>query len=189
MDHYAGALAATRHLIEQGCGRIGLVNGPLEWWVARERQSGWGDALRSAGLPHDADAIAYGDWSAVSGERALLELLGRRPELDAVVAGNDQMALGALRAAHLRGIRVPEELAVVGFDNTPESAVYWPALTTVHLRHLEIGRLAVERLVELIETQREDGEKARAITDVLTPELVVRESSLRRPLSVSAGDG
>lgn len=184
MDHHAGAVIATRHLIDEGCRNIGLINGPLSWWVARERQAGWGDALRSAGLPRDDDAIAYGDWSAVSGERALNELLARRPELDAVVAGNDQMALGVLRAAHIRGISVPGELAVVGFDNTPESAVYWPALTTMHLRHMEIGRLAVERLVNLIEAQRDREDKTATVSEVLQPELVVRESSIKREVTL-----
>jgi DNA-binding LacI/PurR family transcriptional regulator len=157
-----------------------LVNGPLTWWVARERQAGWQEALQAAGLAACESLIVHGDWSAASGEVRLGELLDRCRDIDAVLAGNDQMALGVLCRAHRLGRRIPEDLAVVGFDNTPESAYFWPPLTTVHLRHVEIGRLAVEQLVNLIEVQRQaDGEAAPA-TIVLKPELVVRESSVSR---------
>lgn len=177
MDHRTGALKAMQHLLEQGHKKIGLINGPLTWWVARERQSAWQHALQNAGLEAPESRIVFGDWSAVSGEERLKELLEREPDLDAVLVSNDQMALGALRTAHRKGLRVPEDLAVVGFDNTPESAEYWPSLTTVDLRHAEIGRTAVEQLVELINKQKEENAAIEPFTVVLQPELVIRESS------------
>jgi LacI family transcriptional regulator len=179
MEHRAGAVLATQHLLDQGRRKIGLVNGPLTWWVARERQAGWQETLKHAGRAADESLIVHGDWSAASGEQRLAQLLEQQPDIDAVLAGNDQMALGVLRAAHLRGRRIPEDLAVVGFDNTPESALYWPALTTVHLRHVEIGRIAVEQLVGMIEARQSNGH-GEPVTVMLKPELVVRESSVTR---------
>ena len=180
MDHRAGAVLATQHLVEQGRRKIGMVNGPLTWWVAGERQAGWQHTLQSAGLAAGDSLVVYGDWTAASGEQRMTELLEQQPEMDAVLVGNDQMALGVLRAAHLKGRRIPEDLAVVGFDNTPESAHYWPALTTVHLRHVEIGRIAVEQLVGMIEARHQDNGDGEPVTVMLQPELVVRESSVIR---------
>jgi LacI family transcriptional regulator len=179
MDHRSGALKAMQHLTEQGRKKIGLVNGPLTWWVARERQSGWQDALQSAGLDAPESRIVYGDWSAVSGETCLTELLDREPDLDAVLVSNDQMALGALRAAHRKGRRIPEDLAIVGFDNTPESSQYWPSLTTVDLRHSEIGRTAVEQLIAMIDAKLANKSEPEPVTVTLQPELIVRESSAK----------
>jgi LacI family transcriptional regulator len=177
MDHRAGAVQAMQHLLEQGRRTIGLVNGPLAWWVARERQAGWQETLQAAGLPADESLVVHGDWSAASGEQRMADLLARRPDVDAVLVGNDQMALGVLRKAHQMGRRIPHDLAVVGFDNTPESAHFWPALTTVDLRHVEIGRLAVEQLVKMIEAQHEGNGDGPPATVILKPELIVRESS------------
>jgi len=177
MDHRAGAVQAMQHLLAQGRRTIGLVNGPLTWWVARERQTGWQETLQTAGLAADDSLIVHGDWSAASGEQRMAELLARRPDIDAVLVGNDQMGLGVLRKTHQAGRRVPQDLAVVGFDNTPESAFFWPALTTVDLRHVEIGRLAVEQLVKMIEAQHEGNGASQPVTVTLKPELIIRESS------------
>jgi LacI family transcriptional regulator len=177
MDHHAGAVQAMQHLLDQGRRKIGLVNGPLSWWVARERQDGWREALQLAGQPDDESLVVHGDWGAASGEQRFVELLERQLDVDAVLVGNDQMALGVLRAAHVHGQRIPQELAVVGFDNTPESALYWPALTTVDLRHAEIGRTAVEQLAGMIETQRQADHSIEPVTITLKPELIIRESS------------
>ncbi|MEJ2212405.1 MAG: LacI family DNA-binding transcriptional regulator [Anaerolineae bacterium] len=124
VDNYGGGRIATEHLLEQGYCRIGHISGPLDWWEARQRQAGWHDALRDAGLPPDEGQVEVGEWASASGERAIGHLLERHPDLDAVFVGNDQMALGVLQAACRQGIRVPHDLAVVGFDGLPEAAHY-----------------------------------------------------------------
>lgn len=172
-----GARLATQHLIQQGRRRIGRISGPADWWEVRERGLGWAAALDAAGLPCDESLMAAGDWYASSGERGLAILLERHPQLDAVVAGNDQMALGALRAARLAGRRVPDDLAVVGFDNTPESAYFWPPLTTVDQHLRDVGSAAVSLLNRLIDA-RLTGERASEAGAIsVEPELIIRESS------------
>ena len=128
-----------------------------------------------------ADALVVeGDWTANSGEQGLYRLLEQQPDIDAVFAGNDQMALGVLHGAHSLGRRVPEDLAVVGVDNIAEASHFWPALTTVHQPLREAGALAVEEIVGSI---RRAGQRRRAHepsapqATLLRPELIVRESS------------
>src|SRR5258705_11733003 len=130
IDNRAGAHLAVHHLLDRGRRVIGLVAGPSGWWDARERQAGWHVALRLAGRDTSRTLIVEGDWSAASGEQGLRDLLARRPDMDAVFVSNDQMALGVLRVAPALGRRVPADLAVVGFDNVPESAYFTPSLTT-----------------------------------------------------------
>ena len=179
-DNLRGAYMATRHLLEQGRRAIGTVTGPLDWWEARERQRGWRQCLLDAGRPAD-DGLCYeGDWVAGSGEKGFDQLIRSRPEMDAVFAANDHMALGVLRAAHRLGKRVPEDLAVVGYDNMPEAAYFWPALTTVRQRLVEVGRLAIRALHDMVEAKREGHPMPGAGVQTLSPELIVRESSLGR---------
>lgn len=178
VDNRSGGRMATRHLIEQGRRKIGIITGPLSWWEARQRQCGWQDALEMAGLSVSEELIAEGDWSAASGEQGLRLLLERCPDLDAVFASNDQMALGALQAARCAGLRVPSDLAIVGFDDIPEAAYFCPPLTTIRQDMVELGRLAVRELIRMVET-RQDGKitvEPRAI--LLRPQLIVRESSV-----------
>ncbi len=180
VDNRAGARLATQHLIDLGRHTIGFVGGPPDWWESRERRAGWEEVLRQAGLPCARTLAEDGDWSAASGERGFGCLRARQPNIDAVFAANDQMALGVLRAAHLAGCRVPEDLAVVGFDDIPESAFFWPPLTTVHQHLAAAGRLAVTELQRLI-VARLAGAPAGEPSDItLQPELVVRESSTGR---------
>lgn len=176
VDNYNGGLMATRHLIAQGCQTIGLITGPLDWWEARQRQAGWRDALASAGLPTEESLIAKGNWSAASGEEGLRQLVGRHPEIDGVFASNDQMALGALRAARQLGRCVPGDLAIVGFDDIPEAAYFYPSLSTVRQDMVELGRRAVRMLGQAIETIQ-SGVIPTPKTVLLQPELIVRESS------------
>jgi LacI family transcriptional regulator len=178
VDNRAGAALAARHLAAQGRRTLGIITGPLAWWEARERCAGFAEALLAAGLSLPEALQVEGDWTAASGEQAMRRLFERRPDIDAVFASNDQMALGALRAAHALGRRVPADLAVVGFDNTPESAYFWPPLTTVFQRPDEAGRLAVRELQRIIEARHEGRENDAAVALLLPPELVVRESSV-----------
>lgn len=180
-DNRLGAALATRHLIEQGRRKIGLITGPLDWWEARERQAGWRESLLAASLETSASLIAEGDWSAQSGERGMRQLLERRPDIDAVFACNDPMALGALQSAHLLGRQVPRDVAMVGFDNIPEAAYFRPPLTSVFQPLVDVGRLAVQVLHNQIEATQSGEENPEPAATLLESRLVVRQSSLPEP--------
>lgn len=173
-NRVAGQMATT-HLLEQGYKNIGLITGPLTWKVAQQRQLGWQDILPAC----NDNYIFEGDWSATSGEQGLRYLLEHNADLDAVFACNDQMALGVLQAAHQLGLCVPKDLGVVGFDNTPESAYYWPPLTTVRHQLREQGQFAVQELVKLIEEASPQDEATGQLDDTLLhPQLIIRKSSV-----------
>jgi LacI family transcriptional regulator len=179
VDNYAGGRMATEHLLDQGYRRIGHISGPLDWWEARQRRAGWHDALTDAGLTPTKRLCVQGNWSPASGERALQGLLSSNPDLDAVFAANDQMALGVLYATKRIGLSVPHQLALVGFDGIPESAYFAPPLTTLYHDLGELGSRAVRELVGTIEANHrpEVSSKPRAVS--LQPALVVRESSMK----------
>lgn len=183
VDNRGGAQQAVRHLIAQGRRRIGLITGPLAWWEARERYAGWQDVLRESSLEAAGSLVVEGDWSAASGAKAMRVLLEREPGIDAVFVCSDQMALGALGVIYQAGRRVPQDIAVAGFDDVPEAAFYWPPLTTVYQQLIDVGCLAVARLHEWIEAQRKS-EAIQPTTLIVTPELLIRESSV---ISSSAG--
>jgi LacI family transcriptional regulator len=151
IDNYGGARAAVEYLLSLGRRKIGLISGPLEWLEARQRRQAWEDALTDAGLAVSDRQWSSGNWSSASGEAAFAELLQKYPEMDAMFAGNDQMALGALHYANAHGVRVPEDLAVAGFDDIAEAAYFSPALTTVRQPLRELGILAVQTLLAQIE--------------------------------------
>jgi LacI family transcriptional regulator len=130
---------ATDHLIAGGARSVAIVTGPLDWWEAAQRQAGWRRALEAAGCHPDDSLVTEGDWTASSGEEGLYRLLRSAPGIDAVFASNDQMALGVLHAAHRMGLRVPEDLAVVGVDDIAEGSHFWPPLTTVHQALIDAG--------------------------------------------------
>lgn len=175
IDNRDGGYMATQHLLERGYRKIGLMAGPLTWRAASERRRGWQEALTAAETPFNDSQIIEGNWSAESGERSLYELLEKCPDVQAVFASNDQMALGLMRAALRLGKRIPEDLAVVGFDDTPESAFYNPPLTTIRQDLHQLGQVAVQTLLEIKEAERR-GEPPPQVK-LLQPKLVVRESS------------
>ncbi len=187
VDNLEGGRIATEHLLERGCRRIGIITGPLSWWEGRQRELGWQSALAAAGVEPLERFKAYGDWSATSGDACMRQLLEQSPDLEAVFVCNDQMALGALRVASEVGRRIPQDLALVGFDDIPEAAYFVPRLTTVRQDLFELGARAVEtcnRQIEMqMNTEQEgaqsgDGqEKARTEMIWIHPELVVRSSS------------
>jgi LacI family transcriptional regulator len=181
VDNQLGGRLAVEHLLAQGCRRIGHISGPLDWWEARQRMEGWRTALQSAGLlSHSLDPAGQlwteGNWSSASGERAFTALLEKSTHLDAVFVANDQMALGVMLAAHRQGLRIPHDLAVIGFDNLPEAAYFWPPLSSVDQDHHQLGRAAVAELVRQIDIQR-SGTAPEPASIVIRPVLVVRDSS------------
>lgn len=177
VDNQSGSRQATRHFIDQGRRRIGMITGPLAWWEARERYAGWKSALAEAGLAGPASRVAESYWSAAGGERAMQQLLKQAPDIDAVYASSDQIALGALGAIHASGRSVPRDIAVIGFDNMPESAYFWPPLTTVYQKLAHVGRTAVQQLHQMIEARRERQTTLEAVVTTIEPELIVRASS------------
>ena len=184
VDNQTGAVQATQHLLDQGRRKIGVITGPLAWWEARERYAGWQDTLLRAGMRVSPSLVVNGDWSAASGEQGMRKLLEQQPDIDAVFACNDQMALGALGIAHQSGRCIPRDLAIVGFDNIPESAYFWPPLTTVYQQLTDIGRIAVQVLHKLVEARRHSEDGVELAATVLKPELVIRASSLQTPRQV-----
>lgn len=171
IDNYAGGRQATEHLLALGRRRVGHVSGPLEWREARDRRDGWWDAIRDAGAA--AGPRFEGNWSSVSGKVAFEQMLAVQPDLDAIFVANDQMALGVLHVANARGIRIPDDLAVVGFDGMAESAEFTPSLTTVSQPLRALGNLAVEDLL----VHLDDPEPQVARQRMLETELIVRASA------------
>jgi len=178
IDNYAGGRLAVEHLLEQGYGQIGHLAGPLDWWESRQRLLAWQDALGEAGRDAEEAHWAEGNWSSASGVPAAAKLFENYPEMDAVFAANDQMALAVMQAARQRGLRIPEDLGVVGFDNLSEDDFYWPALTSIRQDQHILGKTAVQEIVAAIEAQQK-GRSVEPRAIMLSPTLVVRESSLR----------
>lgn len=175
IDNAAIGRLAAEHLLARGARTIGLVTGPSDWWEARQRADGWRQALEAAGISLDEAWIAHGDWSAESGRRAGLELMKRNESLDAVFASNDQMALGVMYAAHSLGRRIPDDLAVVGVDNIPESSFFWPPLTSIRQRLRDAGAQAVRMLDAQIVGADDNGSSDAAT--LLQPEIIIRTST------------
>jgi LacI family transcriptional regulator len=178
-DNFWGGRLATQHLIDAGYRNIGHIAGPLDWWEARQRKAGWEMALEMSGLDIGDRLWVEGNWSSASGERAFLDLLSRNQPLDAVFVANDQMAYSVYHVAAMNGIRIPEDLGVVGFDGLAETAYLWPPLTTVHQNLNQLGRIAVENVVSAIESQQVSGGEQPGASVVLLPELICRASSQR----------
>ena len=134
--------------------------------------------MGKAGLTNLEELIVNGDWTAASGEIGLHNLLAKSPDIDAVFACNDQIALGALQAARRLGIKVPQDLGIVGFDDIPEAAYFYPSLTTIHQNAIALGALAVDRMCSLINAREKD-EEFKPDVNWIQPRLIVRKSSKR----------
>ena len=173
VDNRVGGRLATKHLIEQGRQNIGIITGPMSWWEARQRELGWREELMANGRSVDESYITHGDWTPSSGERGIRMLLDWHPEMDAIFACNDQMSLGAMKIARQMGRRIPEDLAIVGFDDIPEAPYFDPALTTVRQDMTEMGREGVRQLIGMINNP----EQSRMESIRIQPKLIVRESS------------
>ncbi|MFK3661021.1 LacI family DNA-binding transcriptional regulator [Scandinavium sp. NPDC088450] len=145
-DAAQGAALGVEHLLAEGHRNIALLAGPKTSVSARARLEGWLHTLRNAGL--EAAAIAEGDWSAQSGFEKAHSLLAGTPRPEAILVGNDQMALGVLRACAEKGISVPHQLSVIGYDDTTDSAWFTPPLTTVRQAFREAGEKAVDWLID-----------------------------------------
>lgn len=149
-DHSMTGLLATRHLIEMGYGTIATVTGPLARRVTQSRLRGYRQALEEAGLSYDISLIEASDWQIPGGFEAARRVLSRRPDLTAIFAQNDTMAIGVLSYLRELGRRVPQDCAVVGCDDIEIAAHLVPSLTTVQVPFHETGQEAMRLLLEMI---------------------------------------
>jgi len=169
IDNYGGAFAMVRHLASLGHRRIAFVKGPIPNFEASERLRGFRDAIQAAG--HHALEID-GDFSEEAGRAGALAARALRPRPTAIFAANDSMAIGALVTLVEAGIQVPEEMAVVGFDDIPAARYVSPPLTSVHVPIAELGSRAMERLLLAFES----GDRHSRNHEVLPTTLIVRRS-------------
>jgi LacI family transcriptional regulator len=169
VDNFGGAFAVTRHLVDTGRRRIAHVAGPATNYEARERRRGYEAGLDAAG---QAPIVVEGDFTEDSGARAAHGLVTGSTPPDAIFAANDMMAVGCLLAIREAGLRVPDDIALAGFDDIPLARLIDPPLTTARIRISELGRSALERLARSIE-----GGESEASLQTAQPELVVRRST------------
>ncbi len=172
--NWAGGLAATDHLLGLGHVRIAAITGPADYLCSRARADGYRSALERAGARFDPGLVRHGDFQHEGGFLCGGELLDLTTPPTAIFAGSDQQALGVYEAARQRGLRIPEDLSVVGFDDLPAARWVSPPLTTVRQPLADMGRVAAEMLENLI-----DGVPLRSQRVELSTELIVRESTAR----------
>ena len=173
VDNVLGGFQAATHLVRLGHQRIAYLAGPSHVSASMDRYEGYCQALRRAGIEPDPELVAEGDFKQEGGYRAMSALLDRALGVTAVFAANDYMAMGALEAIYERGLRVPEDIAVVGFDDIPFARLHLVQLTTVAQPKYDIGAIAARMLFERIDGKVGD-EPARRV--VLPPRLVVRRT-------------
>ena len=172
VDNQGGAALATNHLLSLGHRRIGLItNAQPVYTASADRLAGYRQALESAGLPFDPELVRYGNFTPQSGTQAMNELLGVKPGLTAVFVASDTVALGALQCLRRQQVRIPSDMALVGFDDIPLVEFIDPPLTTVRLPAFGLGWGAGDLLTRLI-----SGDSVENPRVILETELVVRES-------------
>jgi LacI family transcriptional regulator len=167
VDNVEGARAAVSHLLWRGRRRIGTITGPLNMCVAQDRLKGYRQALEQAGQLTDETLIVEGDFGELSGHLGMETLLQKG--VDAVFAASDTMACGALRAIQEEGLRVPDDVALVGFDDLPVAATTVPPLTTVRQPIWETGAVATDMLIDLLNGAPREGRQI-----ILPAQLIVR---------------
>lgn len=170
-----GAARAARHLAELGHRRIAFISGPDSFRSSHERGRGFRDGLAEHGLTLDPAYVRTGAYTFESGVEAAAELLALPEAPTAIFAGNDEMAIGVMKAARDRGLDVPGDLSIVGFDDLPMASRVWPNLTTVRLPIRDMGRMAAEKLTAGLRGL----DAATIIQPEVDPSLVVRDSTAR----------
>jgi LacI family transcriptional regulator len=170
-NYRAGAEQVMNYLLQLGHRKVGFINAALDVSTARDRQEVFVDRLRAAGIELNPVWIDDGRFTESGGAEAAERILKAAPDITAIFAGNDKMALGAMHYCSLSGIRVPGDVSVIGFDDMQHAAFANPSLTSVHLPLYEVGALACERLIERVRG------KVEHVADVLPTHLVVREST------------
>ena len=171
VDNVDGGLQATECLIELGHRKIGMITGPGGWKSVNDRTEGYRFALERAGIPFDGSLIEHGDWSYEGGYEAMGRLLAKTPKVTALFAQNDQMAVGAMRALHEAGRKIPDDVAIIGYDDVPAAAYSHPPLTTIRQPMQQVGEVATRLLIELINDP--DAERKEVL---LKTELIRRQT-------------
>ncbi|WP_258359280.1 LacI family DNA-binding transcriptional regulator [Moorella sulfitireducens] len=172
VDNFKGGYEATKFLIERGYRHIAFINGTLGLDLYRQRFAGYKAALAEAGIAYNEDIVIHGTHDWEDGYRAILTILERDQQPDAVFAASDPKALGVIKAIKEKGLRVPEDIAVMGYDNLDMSELMDPPLTTMAQPFYEVGQRAAERLIKLIDCKR----KPRPLIEKLPAQLLVRVS-------------
>lgn len=174
-DHVQGSYEAVKHLLGQGRRRIGFINGSAHYSNSRDRLEGYMRALREAGLEPDPLLRAEGNYSRRSGLAAAEQLKDQLSGMDAVFAANDRMAIGFMQGIRSYGVEPGRQLPVAGYDDSDGARLTDPPLTSVHVPFYEMGRLAAEKVLELVENGVEAGAEPFRVR--LPTSLVVRQSS------------
>ncbi|WP_400192204.1 LacI family DNA-binding transcriptional regulator [Hymenobacter sp. B81] len=177
LDDHAGAYAAVSHLIEQGCRRIAHFTGPLHLNIHKNRHQGYMDALRDHGLEFVEELVYIDDLQLATGARGMEHLLGLAQPPDAVFSSNDLAAVGAMQTLKAHGLRIPQDMALVGFSNEAFTALTEPTISSVDQGSHDMGRTAVQQLVKMLAADSADG-APRPV--VLKPRLLIRDSSRRK---------
>jgi LacI family transcriptional regulator len=167
-----GTQIAMKYLIERGHKKIALLTGPKSSFSGQQRMEGYQTGLRQYGLPFVMTLVGLCAPTTQGGETATLELFEKAPDIDAVIAFNDLVAVGVIRACQQAGRKVPEDVAVIGADDIPLSALTSPSLSTLHVDLSAIGERAMLALLRLIDSPQEEPQKI-----VFEPELVLRQST------------
>ncbi|MFF4345242.1 LacI family DNA-binding transcriptional regulator [Kitasatospora sp. NPDC001540] len=171
-DNAGGARMAVRHLLRRGCTRVATLTGPLDMEVAQARLGGYRRALEEAGHAYDEELVGLADFTEEGGRVAMRELLARKPELDGVFCASDVMAAGAMQVLRAAGRRIPDDVAVIGFDDSIVARHTDPPMTSVRQPIEEMGRTMARLLLDEI---HERGRARRQV--VLATELIVRDSA------------
>jgi LacI family repressor for deo operon, udp, cdd, tsx, nupC, and nupG len=171
IDNISSARRATEHLIKMGHTRIAHITGPMQVILSRDRLKGYQQAMMQYHLNLDSLLVQEGDFSYEAGYNLMSKFSALETPPTAIFAANDEMAIGAVKAAKDKGMRVPEDIAIVGFDNIKISSIFEPEITTTAQPMFEIGQQAMDMLLKLI--NNEDVSRRQI---VLTDELIVRQS-------------
>lgn len=173
-DHVEGAYRAVKHLLGKGYRRIGFLNGSPQYSNSADRLTGYRKALAEAGIEPDDSLLYAGNYSWTSGNAAAEKVYADIDRLDALFVSNDRMAIGLMKGLRDRGCSLPEDLAIVAYDDSDAARFSEPPLTTVHVPFYDMGRLAAERVLDRV-LGAADAEQ-EPIGDVLEPRLVIRKS-------------
>ena len=172
-DNRQGIYLATNHLLDKGCRHVALLNGPSHAATTNSKLIGFRDALQQRRLPCNQSDIRQSEFGVEAGEEAARSLLTRPNRPDGIVAGDDVIAVGALHAAAELGLRIPDELAIIGFGNSPTSELLRPGLSSIDVYLQQMGQLAVRRLLDRLDSTAEQP----FVRSLVNPQLIVRDST------------
>lgn len=177
VDDYRGGFRATEHLIKQGGKNIAHIGGPLNVNIYQDRLCGYTDAMQKAGLPVDESMIIHNSLTRADGTNAIKKLLQNKIKPDAIFCANDTTALSVIIYLREKGIKVPDDILIVGFSNEPFSEVVTPSISTIKQPGFEMGEKAADLLIRQI---KQKDTEIRHQTFVMPTELIIRESSVRK---------